>query len=285
VLKRLDLLRQATKDVIDGSFTPLPEDIMHKDEISGLIKAFNKMIQEIDTKQEQLLQAKKLASIGTFSSGIAHELNNPLNNISLTADTIKEEGRSLSEEERNEMIDDIIHETERASKIVRNLLDFCREQTIKDELIDLKELTDKTILLIQNQLSLNYVWVENYIPADLPKIKGDSHSLQQVFLNLLLNALQAMDNGGLIHLEGSVDSEGFVKIDVNDTGQGMPPEQLEHIFDPFFTTKPVGGGTGLGLSIVYGIIKKHGGTIDVRSKINVGTTFTISLPIAETKEE
>lgn len=280
VLKRLDLLRQATKDVIEGSFTSLPEDEVHKDEISGLIHAFNKMIREIDTKQEQLLQARKLASIGTFSSGIAHELNNPLNNISLTADTIKEEGRDLAEEERNEMIDDIIHETERASKIVRNLLDFCREQTSKDELIDLKEVIHKTIMLIQNQLTLHYVWVEDYIPADLPKVSGDRHSLQQVFLNLFLNALQVMDKGGLIHLEGSVDSKGYVRIDVNDTGQGIPPDQLEHIFDPFFTTKPVGKGTGLGLSIVYGIIKKHGGKIDVRSKVNVGTTFSIHLPIA-----
>jgi len=280
VLKRLDLLRQATKDVIAGSFTSLPEDVLHKDEISELIHAFNKMIREIDTKQEQLLQARKLASIGTFSSGIAHELNNPLNNISLTADTIREEGADLSEQERNEMIDDIIHETERASKIVRNLLDFCREQTSKDELIDLKELVGKTIMLIQNQLTLHYVWVEDYIPSNLPKVKGDRHSMQQVFLNLFLNALQAMDNGGLIHLEGSVDAKGFVNIAVNDTGQGMPPDQLEHIFDPFFTTKPVGKGTGLGLSIVYGIIKKHGGTINVRSKVNVGTTFTVRLPIA-----
>lgn len=285
VLQRLDLLRQATKDVIDGSFISLPEDDVHKDEISELIRAFNKMIWEIDTKQEQLLQARKLASIGTFSSGIAHELNNPLNNISLTADTIKEEGPSLTEEERNEMIDDIIHETERASKIVRNLLDFCREQTSKDELIDLKELIQKTISLIQNQLTLNYIWVEDYIPADLPKVTGDRHSMQQVFINLFLNALQAMDKGGLIHLEGSVDSKGFVNIDVNDTGHGMPPDHLEHIFDPFFTTKPVGRGTGLGLSIVYGIIKKHGGTINVRSKVNVGTTFSIQLPIAGKKEK
>lgn len=279
VLKRLDLLRLATKDVIAGSFTSLPVDEVHKDEISGLIHAFNKMIREIDTKQEQLLQARKLASIGTFSSGIAHELNNPLNNISLTADTIKEEGSDLSEVEKNEMIDDIIHETDRASKIVRNLLDFCREQTSKDELIDLKKLIQKTILLIQNQLTLHYVWVEDYIPADLPKVKGDRHSLQQAFLNLFLNSLQVMDKGGLIHLEGSVNNKGYVHINVNDTGSGIPPEQLEHVFDPFFTTKPVGKGTGLGLSIVYGIIKKHGGTIEVRSKINVGTTFSIHLPI------
>ena len=283
VFRRLGLLRQATRDVIEGSFTSLPEDEQHLDEITELIHAFNKMIREIDSKQEQLLQSRKLASIGTFSSGIAHELNNPLNNISLTADTLQEEETTLSPEERREMVADIIHETERASKIVRNLLDFSREKATRDELVDLPEIIRKTVSLIQNQLSLQYVWVENYIPADLPQVRGDRHNLQQVFLNLLLNALQAMDEGGLIHLEGTADERGYVRIEVNDTGRGIPEENLAHVFDPFFTTKPVGQGTGLGLSIAYGIVKKHGGYIEVRSKVNVGTTFTVYLPIA--KEE
>jgi signal transduction histidine kinase len=286
VFKRLGLLRQATKDVIEGSFTPLPENDPHLDEITDLIHAFNMMIREIDTKQEQLLQSRKLASIGTFSSGVAHELNNPLNNISLTADTLQEEEETLTPAERREMVADIIHETERASKIVRNLLDFSRERTTRNtELVDLSELIKKTVSLIQNQLTLNYVWVEDYIPADLPQVPGDRHNLQQVFLNLFLNALQAMDEGGLIHLEGSVDEKGYVRIEVNDTGCGIPPEQVAHIFDPFFTTKPVGQGTGLGLSIAYGIVKKHGGYIEVRSKVNVGTTFSVYLPIAKQEQE
>ncbi|MFZ5797862.1 MAG: sensor histidine kinase [Desulfobulbaceae bacterium] len=282
VFKRLGLLRQATRDVIEGGFTPLPEDEQHLDEISDLIHAFNKMIREIDSKQEQLLQSRKLASIGTFSSGIAHELNNPLNNISLTADTLQEEDEALDPVERREMIADIIHETERASKIVRNLLDFSREKTTSREPVDLRVLIEKTVTLIQNQLALNYVWVEDYIPADLPRVMGDRHNLQQVFLNLFLNSLQAMKEGGLIHLEGAVD-EGYVRIEVNDTGHGIEPEQLAHVFDPFFTTKPVGQGTGLGLSIAYGIVKKHGGYIDVRSQVNVGTTFSVYLPIAQEK--
>ena len=280
VFKRLGLLRQATRDVIDGSFTSLPEDEAHMDEITDLIHAFNKMIQEIDSKQEQLLQSRKLASIGTFSSGIAHELNNPLNNISLTADTLQEEETTISPEERREMVADIIHETERASKIVRNLLDFSREKSTEHELVDLRQVIDKTVALIQNQLTLNSVWVENYLPANLPQVRGDRHTLQQVFLNLFLNALQAMDEGGLIHLDGGVDDQGDVRIEVNDTGRGIPEENLAHVFDPFFTTKAVGQGTGLGLSIAYGIIKKHGGRIEVRSKVDVGTTFTVHLPAA-----
>lgn len=285
VFKRLDLLRQATKDVIEGSFTSLAEDDQHVDEITDLIHAFNKMILEIDTKQEQLLQSRKLASIGTFSSGIAHELNNPLNNISLTADTLQEDEETLTPEERREMVADIIHETERASKIVRNLLDFSRERATRNEFVELRGLIEKTVSLIQNQLALNYVWVEDYIPADLPRVLGNRHNLQQVFLNLFLNSMQAMGEGGLIHLEGAVDEKGYVRIEVNDTGNGIPPEQLAHIFDPFFTTKPVGQGTGLGLSIAYGIVKKHGGYIEVRSKVNVGTTFSVYLPIAKEEQE
>jgi signal transduction histidine kinase len=285
VFKRLGLLRQATRDVIEGSFTPLPEDDPHVDEITDLIHAFNMMIREIDTKQEQLLQSRKLAAIGTFSSGIAHELNNPLNNISLTADTLQEEEETLTSAERREMVADIIHETERASKIVRNLLDFSRERATQNELVDLRELIRKTVAIIQNQLTLKYVWVEDYLPADLPPVLGDGHNLQQVFLNLFLNSLQAMDEGGLIHLEGAVDQKGYVRIEVNDTGRGIPPEQLARIFDPFFTTKPVGQGTGLGLSIAYGIVKKHGGYIEVRSKVNVGTTFAVYLPIAKQEQE
>ncbi|GAB4333985.1 MAG: ATP-binding protein [Desulfobulbaceae bacterium] len=284
ILKRLDLLRQATRDVVAGSFTPLPESEFQNDEIGNLVRAFNKMVDEIDSQQEELLQARKLASIGTFSSGIAHELNNPLNNISLTADTLQEEAETLSPEERAEMIGDIIRETERASNIVRNLLDFSREKTTRDEIIDLKELIGKTIRLIRNQLSLNYVWVEDYIPADLPRIRGDRQKLQQVFLNLFLNALQAMRGGGLIDLEGSVKDDKYVRIDVNDTGQGISSEHLAHIFDPFYTTKPVGKGTGLGLSIAYGIVKKHGGYIEVRSKVNVGTTFSVYLPIVKQEQ-
>lgn len=284
VFRRLALLRQATRDVIKGSFTPLPEDPLHHDEITDLIGAFNKMIREIDSKQEQLLQSRKLASIGTFSSGIAHELNNPLNNISLTADTLQEEDETLAPQERREMVADIIHVTERASKIVRNLLDFSREKATAEETVDLGEVVRRTVALIQNQLTLHYVWVEDYIPADLPPVRGDRHKLQQVFLNLLLNALQAMEEGGLIHLEGGTDEQGQVRIEVNDTGRGIPEEHLAHIFDPFYTTKPVGQGTGLGLSIAYGIVQKHGGHIEVRSKVNLGTTFTVYLPIARKED-
>ena len=126
--------------------------------------------------------------------------------------------------------------------------------------------------------------MEDYIPDTLPAVRGDMKEMQQVFLNLFLNSIYAIDGGGLIHIDGKMGPPGYIQIDFNDTGCGIPDEKLGHIFDPFYTDKPVGRGTGLGLSIVYGIIKKHRGYIEVRSKVNVGTTFSIYLPIVEPLE-
>ncbi|MBU0484496.1 MAG: two-component sensor histidine kinase [Proteobacteria bacterium] len=279
VIGRLAFVQQATKDLLQGKFMPIIDNAIKNDEVSNLILAFNKMGTEIEIKQEQLVQSRKLAAIGTFSSGIAHELNNPLNNISLSADALHVEYDELSAEEAKEIINDIILQTERASEVVKDLLDFCRDKTPTSSRLNIKNVIRATIKLIANQLRLNAIWLEDYIPDNLPLVVGDHQKLQQVFLNLFVNAIQVMPEGGLIHLDAKLEPEGYLRIDVNDTGIGIPPEKIEDIFDPFYTTKPVGQGTGLGLSIVYGIVKKHGGYIEVNSKINIGTTFSIFLPI------
>ena len=280
ILGRIRRLQKATVDVARGTFTPIPEDDYSQDEISSLIKAFNKMVKEIDSKQEQLLQARKLAAIGTFSSGIAHEINNPLNNILLTADTLEEEFDVLSEEEAREMVHDIIYQTERASKIVRNLLDFSRETEPEQRELNIRDVIEKTRSLVQNQLTVHGIRLEDLVPEDLPPILGDPHQLQQVFLNLFVNAVHAMkgQEGGKITISGRKAARGFIRIDFSDTGCGIAEKDLKRIFDPFFTTKEVGEGTGLGLSIVYGIIKKHKGYIEVHSTVGKGTTFSIYLP-------
>lgn len=279
VLGRLAFVQQATKDLLRGNFTPIVDNATKSDEVSDLILGFNKMGIEIETKQEQLVQSRKLAAIGTFSSGIAHELNNPLNNISLSADALLEEYDELSAEEAKGIIGDIILQTKRASEVVKDLLDFCRDKTPTSTQLNIKNVIQATSKLLANQLRLNSIWLEDYIPDNLPPVVGDMQKLQQVFLNLFVNAIQVMPKGGLIHLDAKLEPEGYVKIDVNDTGAGIAPDKLEDIFDPFYTTKPVGQGTGLGLSIVYGIVKKHGGYIEVKSKLDVGTTFSIFLPV------
>lgn len=279
VLQRLFFLQQATSDLVNDNFTPIVDTSERYDEVSELIQAFNNMATQLNIKQDHLIQSRKLAAIGTFSSGIAHELNNPLNNISLSTDTLLEEYNELDEAEAKEILSDIMIQTDRASKIVKNLLDFSRDKAFSAVRLNIKDVTDATIKLIANQLRINAIWLEDYIPKDLPEIKGDLQKLQQVFLNLFLNAIQVMPEGGLIYLEATHTPDGYIKINVSDTGTGIAPKDQEHIFDPFYTTKEVGKGTGLGLSIVYGIVKKHGGYIEVKSKVNIGTTFSVYLPI------
>jgi len=163
--------------------------------------------------------------------------------------------------------------------VVKNLLDFSRSDTPSFRRLEVKEVVEGTVKLIKNQLMLVGMKLVCKSPDHLPPIRGDLHNLEQVFLNLFLNAIQAMPNGGVITVEANESRERYVEIKVSDTGVGIKPEDLEKIFDPFYTTKPVGRGSGLGLSIVYGIVKKHGGYVEVKSELNVGTTFIVYLPI------
>jgi signal transduction histidine kinase len=173
---------------------------------------------------------------------------------------------------------DIINETGRASEVVRNLLDFSREEERPLARLSMNNVIRQTLKLVGNQLSLNGIKVETDLPDDLPDVRGDMHYLQQVFINLFLNADQAMEKGGTLGVAARTDGDR-VCVDVSDTGCGMDKDTLSRIFDPFFTTKPVGKGTGLGLSIIYGILKKHGGAVEVHSEEGEGTTFTVCLPV------
>lgn len=279
ILKQISFIQSVTDRIAKGDFSYISEDTEGGTTFSVIIKAFNRMIRELDERQNALIQAKKLSAVGTLVSGIAHELNNPLNNISLTAEAILEEFEDLEKEEIEEMLNEILGEAKRASSVVKNLLDFSRRKNedVK-EIIKIRELIDSTIKLVKNQLMISDIQLIREVPTDLPNIMGNVDNLKQVFVNLFLNAIQAMPDGGYLKISAKpVDK--YVRIDVEDSGIGMPPEVMERIFDPFFSTKPVGKGTGLGLSIVYGIIKKHGGYIEVNSKQGKGTTFTVYLPI------
>ena len=285
VLNRLSFVQRATSELQKGNFTPIQEVEDERDEVSELIEDFNRMAKALEEKQEELLQSKKLASIGTFSSGIAHELNNPLNNISLSTDTLLEEYDDLDREEQMEILQDIMVQTERASKIVRNLLDFSRVQPPEMQRLHLEQVLDKTIDLIDNELRIHNISLSKEIEASLPQIMGDGNKLQQVFLNLLINAEQAMGENGAITLRARRTGNDMIRVDVTDTGPGIPPEVIDQIFDPFFTTKEAGKGTGLGLAIVYGIVKRHGGYIEVVSKQGQGTTFSVYLPCLREEQD
>ena len=281
ILKPLHLVEQATIAVAKQTFTPIAFQEGRQDEISQLILAFNNMVQELEDRQNQLLQSRKLASIGTFTSGIAHELNNPLNNIFLTAETLQMGYETMSREELKEMIEDILVQADEASQVVKNLLNFSRSERTHLQLLNIGQVINDALKLINNQLVISNIQLKLDIAKDLPLIKGKSKDLQQVFINMFLNAINAMPNRGTISIKADKISESYIKVDLSDTGTGIKPQDLEHIFDPFYTTKEVGSGTGLGLSLSYGIIRTHNGRIEVKSELNKGTTFSIFLPIPQ----
>jgi len=284
ILQRLELLMAAAQRIGAGDFSPIVPIRKHRDEFTNLAVAFNRMTSELERREEFLLQSQKLRAVGSLTAGVAHELNNPINNIMLTAAVLSEEFDGLPADEQQELIGDILEQAERARKIVRNLLDFARESEISSERLRIGEVVCSAIDIAGNQLKLAGVKVFREIPDDLPEVEGDRQYLSQVFLNLILNAVEAMAEGGTLTLRSDVSEEtGFLAIHVTDTGPGMSPRVQKAIFDPFFTTKATGSGTGLGLSVSLGIVHKHGGEIKVRSKPGEGSTFTVILPVAKEK--
>jgi len=282
IMQRLEMLMAAARRIGAGDFSPIIPVRKSRDEFTDLAIAINRMSRELERREEFLLQSQKLRAVGSLTAGIAHEVNNPINNIMLTAAVLQEEFDTLAWDEKQELIGDIVEQTERASKIIRNLLDFARESEISTERLKIGEVVDNAINLAANQLKLSGVRLACDISNDLPEINGDRQYLSQVFLNLILNAVDAMaDGGGTLTMSSDVSLDTqCIAIHISDTGPGMSPRILKAIFDPFFTTKSSGSGTGLGLSVSLGIIQKHGGEIKVESTVGEGSTFTVLLPVA-----
>jgi signal transduction histidine kinase len=228
-----------------------------------------------------LVQTHKLKAIGTLTAGVAHELNNPINNIMLIAARLQEDFADLPDDEKMGMAGDLVSESERARTIVRNLLDFARESESEQQALDIPKIISDTLLLASNQARLAGVKIRTETAKALPAVHGDSGQLTQVFLNLVLNALDAMPTGGTLTIAVRPALDGDeLEVDFTDTGIGIPEQHISSVFDPFFTSKKKAKGTGLGLSVSLGIIKQHGGDIRVRSRVGEGTTFTVSLPTA-----
>jgi signal transduction histidine kinase len=280
IIARLNRLMDVTTKFAAGDFSPIMPQRKYMDEFTHLAIALNNMMYEIEKRQRLLTESHKLRAIGDLTAGIAHELNNPLNNIILTAELLKEDYNELSQEECEDMINDLVTQGERAHQIVKNLLDFARESEAQVNQINIDKLIDEVIQLARNQIKLRKIKLEIKIDSDLQPINGDRNLLIQVFLNLVLNAIDAMDEGGRLTISALKEERaGFISLHIADTGCGIPEHHLHSIFNPFFTTKPSSKGTGLGLSVSKGIIEKHGGSIEVESRLNAGTTFTVHLPI------
>lgn len=278
VLRPLALLRETTRRVGEGDYRPVPMRPGLTDEIAGLVGAFNHMAHQIEANQDHLLQARKMAALGTFTAGVAHELNNPINNITLTADALREEHADSLDEEGRELLEDIAGQADRAADIVRNLLDFSR--TERPPLVPLAPgaVASASAALVKNQMQAAGVAFRLDIAEGLPEIRGDLRSLQQVLVNILLNAVQATPRGGRVSLCVAAGPEGAACFRVADTGPGISPEVRQHMFEPFYTTKGVGKGTGLGLAVAYSLVKRHGGRIEVDTPEGGGAAFTVCLP-------
>jgi two-component system NtrC family sensor kinase len=274
-----------TKRIAGGDFSPIKPVRKFKDEFSELGVAVNRMLTELQNRQEQLDRTARMAAVGTLTAGIAHELNNPLNNISLNTEALLDTFDDYSREEKMRMLEDTFAQVQRASGTVHSLLDFTRVEEPVLIPLAVAKVVEGGKTLVANEARLADVEFDVDLPADLPRVRGNPRGLEQVFLNLFLNAIQAMPDGGTISVHARPVDGGLVQIDVSDTGVGIPEAVLPSIFDPFFTNKEVGVGTGLGLTVSHGILEKHGGRIEVRSQVGAGTTFSVYLARSETGGE
>ena len=228
--------------------------------------------------EEQLQISEKMASIGLLAAGVAHEVNTPLTGISSFTQMLLQNAEP--DDPRTKVLEKIERQTFRAAKIVNGLLNLARPAQVDSGPIDLHAVISDVLSLLEHQLKNGSIQVRKELMAPALLVQGIEYKLQQVFLNLFLNARDAMPRGGWLTIATSLRDDGSAVVEISDTGSGIPPDQLSRIYDPFFTTKDIGKGTGLGLSITYGIVQEHSGTITCESAIGQGTRFVLTLPVA-----
>ena len=265
---------------------------MLKDDKGDLIGTLGigKDFTEFKRIERQLQQSEKLATVGELAAGIAHEVGTPLNVILGTAEYLMME--TSEDDPRIEDLKVIISQSEHITKLIQQLLNFSRYNQPELKSIDINTLINEVLKLTDHQISKEKIKVVTNLQEDLPSIIGDDNQLQQVFINIIVNAVHAMSPGGKLAISTrlntssllSSNNNGNVEISISDTGCGVPPQNLQKIFDPFFTTKEIGKGTGLGLTVSHRIIEDHDGTIEVESIVGKGTLFTVRLP-AQIRED
>jgi two-component system NtrC family sensor kinase len=301
VNRPIDKLLAATKTAAHGNLDQAISIRSH-DELGELSESFNNMISELKRSrdaieewtqtlehrvkertrelqqvQDQLIRAGKMAALGELAAGVAHEINNPLTGV-LTFSSLM-----LKKVDENHPwkkdLENIVQQTTRCRNIVRGLLDFARQRKPDKKEWDIHVLIDNTLTLVEKQAPFQNIKIDKQFKTGIPMLFVDGDQIQQVFMNILLNAADAMTgNGGTLTIKTDLKN-GIAEVSFTDTGCGISKEHLSKLFDPFFTTKQTGKGTGLGLAISYGIIQSHNGDIDVESEVGKGSTFRIKLPI------
>ncbi|MBD3366576.1 MAG: HAMP domain-containing protein [Candidatus Eisenbacteria bacterium] len=287
ILRPIRHLLQASREIAKGNFkTRVDIDPNAANELVELGESFNFMAQSIAERDERLqenarkmTESKKLATLGQLAAGIAHEINNPLGGILMYSHMLRED---LKKEENRENVVKIGREADRCKRIVKGLLDFARQTRPERSESNLNHILNEVVALLEQQAIFRNIELERDLSPSLPLIEVDVTQIQEVFMNIILNASQAMEGKGTIRIATRlVEDGGAVEIELGDTGPGIPPDDIDKIFEPFYTTKEVGRGTGLGLSIAYGIVERHQGSIRVESEEGKGTTFFIRLPVPE----
>jgi len=231
-----------------------------------------------------LIRSERLISMGKLAAGVAHEINNPLGGILIYSHLLLEETEKDSPHYDN--LRKIVKETSRCKDIVKGLLDFARPKDPEMSQIDINGIVEKSLYFVEGQSLFQNIRMQKNYSSDLPSVVGDGAQLQQVFMNIILNAAEAMDGDGTLSITTSHNNGGkYIDILFQDTGHGIQDEDLKRLFEPFFSTKEVGKGTGLGLAISYSIMQKHQGTIEVFSQSDKGATFTVRLPAKRKTDE
>ena len=283
ISRPLQRLTVAAVQVTKGQYGTEVDLRKSNDEIGLLADSFNEMsrkmasdIEDLRRMNDQLMRADKLAAMGTLAAGVAHEVNNPLASISSLIQMIRSENGSTDLSEKLEIIQTQIH---RISRVTKDLTDFARARPAAKSPVDVNDVIETALRLAEFDATFQKLRITKDLAGDLPNILADSDQLQQVVLNIFLNARDAMPDGGELNVETrGCDQE--VEIKISDTGTGIETESVNQVFDPFYTTKAAGKGTGLGLAVCYGIVTAHGGSLELRRNDMGGATFVVTLPVA-----
>lgn len=302
IINPLQKMVMATQKIAKGDLSH-KLDVKSKDEIGALAESFDKMTVELRTAnqkliewgktlekkveertaeirqmQAHLIQQEKLASLGKLAAGIAHEINNPLGGILIYSHLLLEDTKKEDPQYQN--LEKIVKETTRCRDIVKGLLQFARPKEPEVTQISVNSTLDNALSLLESQAIFQNIVIKKQYQDDLPLVVADRSQLQQVFINIILNAVDAMKGKGTLTLKTNLSiGEPFLNISISDTGHGIDKKDRSRLFEPFFTTKEVSAGTGLGLAICYSIIQKHEGIIEVESEVGKGSTFTVKLPL------
>jgi signal transduction histidine kinase len=270
-------LREVSNAVAAGDLDQ-QSGLERRDEIGDLARSFDSMVYQLKNRTAELIQSEKLSAIGQMAAGIAHDVKNPLAVVKGMSEELKEDFRT--EPQMLEYLDMISNNADRANTIISDLMKFSRESKFEKSYLNLFDTVTSALRLTDYLAKKGKVQVEVVKRGEKLMLNYDPQLIEQVLINLIQNAIQAMPKGGRLTLAVGKHNHSAI-IQIQDTGVGIPEENLKKIFDPFFTTKPIGEGTGLGLSVSYGIIKNHDGDIRVQSKVGKGTVFTIRLPLDE----